>query len=167
MRKGHYFIIASLLVSLFIYLFYRTEKTVVNEIVIRLISPDSYAALKKAVNKFLPLPALVVYSLPEGLWVFCTTLTSKPYYLGYPCRRLDCLVIPLLCCVGLELLQWLHFTNGRFDPADILVSAGCWLVAAFAFAGKPGTQNLLAPLNGSRMVCLASYGIVYLSHVLD
>lgn len=167
MRKGYYFIIASLLVSLFIYVFYRTEKTVVNEIVIRMISLEGYATLKKAVNGWLPLHALVIYSLPEGLWVFCTTLTSKPYYLGHPCRRIDCLVIPLLCCVGLEILQLLHFTNGRFDPMDILVSVGCWLIAAFAFAGKPGRQNLLAPLNGSRMVCLASYGVVYFSHVLE
>ncbi len=167
MRKGHYCIIAALLVSLFIYVFYRTERTVVNEILIRMISLESYAAVKRAVNSFVPLPALVIYSLPEGLWVFCITLTSKPYYIGRPCRRMDCLVIPLLCCLGLEILQLLHLTNGRFDPADILVSLVWWLVAAFAFAGKPGTQNLLAPLNGSRMVCLVSYGIVYLSHVLE
>lgn len=167
MKKGYYAIIAPLLVSLFIYLFYRTEKTLVNEIVIRLITPDSYAALKKAVTGALPLGAFVVYSLPEGLWVFCITRTSGPYYIRLAGRRVDCLVIPLLYCVGLETAQLLHLTNGRFDPVDILVAALGWLVAAFASGDPPGGQNLLAPLNGSRMVCFATYGIVCLSHVLQ
>jgi phosphatidylethanolamine/phosphatidyl-N-methylethanolamine N-methyltransferase len=73
----------------------------------------------------------------------------------------------LLCCVGLEIFQWLHFTNGRFDLTDIGVSFLGWLLAVFAFDDKANKQNIMTPLNGSRMVCFASYGIVYLSHVLE
>lgn len=167
MRKLYYFILAPLLLSLFIYLFYRTEKTVVNEIVIRAISFDTYATLRKVVNRLLPLNELVIYSLPEGLWVFCITLTSRPYYILQENRRINCVVVPLIVFVGLELAQLLHFTNGRFDPMDILVSALFWFIAAFAFDDKLDKQNILIPLNGRKLVCFLTYVIVYLSHVME
>jgi hypothetical protein len=140
---------------------------VVNEIVIRTISFDTYATLRKVVIRFLPLNELVIYSLPEGLWVFCITLTSKPYYIQQENRRINCAVIPLLFCVGLEVFQLLHFTSGRFDLMDILVSVIFWLIAAFSFDDEPNKQNILTPLNGRTMVCFITYGIVYLSHVLE
>lgn len=167
MKKHYYFIIASLLVSLAIYLFYRTEKTVVNEVVIRTISFDQYDSLRQAVNRFLPLNEFVIYSLPGGLWTFCITLTSRPYYIQQKNWRIDCLVVPLLCCIGLEIAQLFHITNGRFDPMDIWVTFFFWAIAATAFHDKVDKQNLLTPINGKRMVCFVSYGIVYLAHVLD
>lgn len=167
MRKQYAFIIASLLVSLFIYVFYRTEKTVVNELLIRSISFDTYAALKREIIRILPLHAFVIYSLPEGLWVFCITLTSKPYYIQQEKLRIQGVMIPILFCVGLEIFQWLHFTNGRFDLNDIGVSLVGWLLAVVAFDDKVAKQNILTPMNGNRIVCLGSYGVVYLSHVLE
>jgi hypothetical protein len=166
-KKQYAFIISSLLVSLFIYVFYRTEKTVVNELLIRSTSFDTYAALKEEIIRFLPLPAFVIYSLPEGLWVFCITLTSKPYYIQQEKLRIQGVIIPLLFCMGLEIFQWLHFTNGRFDLNDILVSFVGWLLATVSFNDKVEKQNILAPFNANKMVCLVSYGIVYLSHVLE
>ena len=166
MRKSYYTIIPPLVVSLFIYLFYRTEKTLVNEIAIFFISFDHYAALKKAVTGFLPLHNIIIYSLPEGLWVFCITLTSKPYYIQINDQRMNCVVIPLIFCVGLEILQLLHFTQGRFDIIDILISVIFWGVGNYFFMDAPNRQNILTSLNGKRMVCLATYGIVYLSHVI-
>jgi hypothetical protein len=165
-RKSYYAIIAPLCLSLFIYLFYRTEKTVVNEIAIFLISFDNYAALKKAVTGFLPLNNIIIYSLPEGLWVFCITLTSKPYYIQVNDQRMNCVVIPLIFCVGLEILQLLHFTQGRFDITDILISVLFWVFGNYFFIETSNRQNILTSFNGRRMVCLATYGIVYLSHVV-
>ena len=167
MKKQYAFIIASLLVSLFIYVFYRTEKTVVNELLIHSISFDTYAALKGGMIRFLPLPAFVIYSLPEGLWVFCITLTSKPYYIHQKKLRIQGVIIPILFCVGLEIFQWFHFTNGRFDLNDIVVALMGWLVAVIAFENKADKQNILTPLNANKMVCLVSYGVLYLSHVLE
>lgn len=167
MRTRYCFIVAALLVSLFIYLFYRTEKTVVNELLIRAISFDNYTTLKKAITGFLPLNELIIYSLPEGLWVFCITLTSTPFYIRQKTRQINCVVIPLVFCIGLELCQLLHFTRGRFDYIDILVSVIFWLIAVFAFEDKLEKQNILTPLNGRRVVCFMTYGIVYLSHVLE
>ncbi|QHV99734.1 hypothetical protein [Spirosoma endbachense] len=167
MKKHYSFIIASLLVSLFIYLFYRTDKTLINEVVIRTISFDNYASLRQAVNRFLPLNEFVIYSLPEGLWAFCITLTSRPYYIQQKNRRINCQVVPLICCIGLEIAQLLHVTKGRFDLMDIWATVIFWFIATFAFDDKQDKQNILMPINGRRMVCFISYGIVYLSHVLE
>jgi hypothetical protein len=152
--------------SLFIYLFYRTEKTVVNDLLIRLISLDSYARMKDTVTQYLPLKHFVIYSLPEGLWIFCITLTSRPYMLHWGKRRLDCVYVPLIYCIGLEIFQLLHFANGRFDPVDIGMSMLFWLPANYFFRCIEEKQNLLQPINLKRIACFASYGIVYLSHVL-
>ncbi len=166
MRKKYPYIIVSLLISLFIYLFYRTERTVVNEIVIHVISFETYALLKASVVRLLLLNDILIYSLPEGLWVFCITLTSKPYYVKLNNWRITCVLIPLIYSVGLEIFQLLHFTNGRFDFMDIWISILFWSIGNYAFNEKSETQNILMPLNSKTMVCLASYSIVYLSHVL-
>lgn len=167
MRKQSYFLVAPLLVSLFIYVFYRTDKTVINELVIRTISFESYASLRQTVNRYLPLNEFVIYSLPEGLWAFCLTLTSRPYYILSENQRINGVVVPLIVCVGLELAQLLHLTKGRFDWMDIWVTVLFWVIAAFAFDDQQAKQNILTPINGRRVVCFLSYGIVYLSHVLD
>jgi hypothetical protein len=165
-RRKYIFICVSFLISLFIYLFYRTERTVVNEIVIRMISYETYTSLKTYIVKALPLNDIVIYSLPEGLWVFCITLTSKPYYIRLNNWRIDCVFIPLVFCFGLEISQLFHFTNGRFDFMDIGISTIFWLIGNYVFSDKSDKQNILASLNSKTMVCIATYCIVYLSHVI-
>jgi hypothetical protein len=155
-----------LLASLFIYLFYRTEKTVVNDMLIRLISFDTYSRMKLGVVQYLPLNKFVIYSVPEGLWVFCITLTSKPYYIQWNSRSVDCVFVPLIYCIGLEIFQVLHLTGGRFDVMDIEISILFWLLANGLFKYDAEKRNILKPLNLRSLACFASYGIVYLSHVL-
>ena len=166
MRRKYILICVSLFFSLFIYLFYRTDRTVVNEIVIRMFSFETYTMLKSHIVKVLPFNNIVIYSLPEGLWVFCITLTSKPYYIRLNNWRVDCVFIPLIFCFCLEIFQLFHFTNGRFDFMDIGISAIFWLIGNCAFDDKSVKQNVLASLNSKSMVCFATYCIVYLSHVL-
>lgn len=166
MRKNTLLIILSLLVSLFIYLFYRTEKTVINALWIHVFSVHDYAALREAVTNLLPLNKAIIYSLPEGLWVFCITLTSKPFYIQVYTRQLHCTIMPLIVCIGLEVLQLLHLTNGRFDFMDIWVSISFWMLANYFFNHKAEKQNILSPINVRSIACFFSYGIVYLAHVL-
>lgn len=166
MRKRYYIVGASLLASLFIYLFFRTEKTVINDLAIRLISFGNYAALKAYVQRTVILNDWMVYSLPEGLWVFCITLISKPYVVGYKSLEIEGVMVPIIFCIGLEFLQLLQWTNGRFDPADIWTSVIFWFLAAYAFKEKCGKQNILATLNARSIMCFFTYGIIYLSHVL-
>lgn len=165
MSRKYILICVALLISLFIYLFYRTNVTVVNEIFIRMLSLDTYIRLKAQIVQVLPLNDMVIYSLPEGLWIFCITLTSKPYYIRLYNRRIDCIFIPLIFCVGLEILQLFHITNGRFDFMDIGVSVIFWILGGYILNDKPEKQNILTRPNSKTIICLASYCIVYLAHV--
>ena len=165
MKKNYFFILLSLLSSLFIYLFYRTEKTVINEIFISLVSFEKFADLRQSISNSLPLNEHIIYSLPEGLWVFCITLTSKFLFIKIGSRVINLLFVPLVFSIGLELFQLLHLTNGRFDLWDILVSILFWGVANYLFKHKKTRQNILDPFNSRSFICFLSYQIVYLAHV--
>lgn len=151
---------------MFIYLFYRTEKTVVNEIFIQLITFSEYSELKTSIRAVLPLNEFVIYSLPEGLWVFCITLISKPFYIQINQLSIRCIFFPLLYSVGLEIFQLFHFVNGRFDFADIGASMLFWLIAISIFKDTPANQNIFKNLNTKKLFCIGGYSIVYLSHVI-
>ena len=166
MKNSHFIIIASLLVSLFIYLFYRTEKTVINEIFIQLVTYSKYSTLKTAVRTSLPLNELVIYSLPEGLWIFCITLTSKHFYIQPGKPFIKCVFFPLIYSIGLEIFQLFHLVNGRFDFMDIWVSLAFWLLGLHIFNDTMAVENIFKNLNTKKLVCIGSYGLVYLSHVM-
>lgn len=157
--------ILSLLVSLFIYLFYRTERTVITEIFISIISHETYVALKLPIKNSLPLDPHIIYSLPEGLWVFCITLTSKYLFFKIGKIEINCVFIPLAFSIGLELFQMFHYTNGRFDYWDIGFSVFFWAIANFLIKYKSGKQNILSPITTKSILCVISYAIVYLAHV--
>ncbi|MDI9364128.1 MAG: hypothetical protein QM541_04190 [Flavobacterium sp.] len=165
MKKNYCYIALSLLLSLFVYLFYRTEKTVINEIFISIISFDKFAELRKEITNILPLNEHIIYSLPEGLWVFCITLTSKHLFLKVGKLEINLFFIPLVFSIGLELFQLLHLTNGRFDFWDIGFSILFWAVANYLINYKSIRQNILQPFTLKSFICLLSYLIVYLAHV--
>jgi len=165
MKKNYCYIILAMLLSLFIYMFYRTEKTVVNEIFISIISFDKYALLRRSVTTALPLNEHIIYSLPEGLWVFCITLTSSLFFVKIGYREMNLHFVPLFFSIGLEFLQLFHVTNGRFDFWDIGASIFFWAIAFYLVAAKSTKQNILQPFAIKSYVCILSYLIVYLAHV--
>lgn len=153
------------MVSLFIYLFFRTEKTVINEIFVSLISFEKYVELRKNIANMLPLNECIIYSLPEGLWVFCITLTSTSLFIKLGRIELNLLFLPLIFSIGLELFQLLHLTNGRFDFWDIGFSILFWTIANYMATNKSQSQNILNPFTTKSCICILSYLIVYLAHV--
>ena len=166
MRKLFLYIIPSLLISLFIYLFYRTEKTVVTDLLISIITKENYLLLKHSIVQKLPLNEYIIFSLPEGLWVFCITLTSKDIYLSHKDRMINFAFLPLIFSIGLEIFQLVELTNGRFDVFDILVSIFFWFVAYFVIDHQStNKQHLFSSFNNKSVAFLASYAIVYLAHV--
>lgn len=165
MKKTYLLIAVSLLLSLFIYLFYRTENTVVNRMFISVFSFEDLAALRKCVTTLFPLSEHIVYSLPEGLWVFSITLTSRLFFVRLGRREVGLVFLPLLFSVGLECMQLLHITNGRFDWWDIGASLLSWAAARYMVPMKGHRQNLLQSYNLHSGICLSSYFIVYLAHV--
>lgn len=165
MKKYIPLLAVSLFLSLFIYVFYRTEKTLINQIFIALFHHETYTILKTRVTFLLPLPDYIIYSLPEGLWVFCITLTSSFFYLEVQKRKWSLVFVPILLAFLLEIFQLLHFTNGRFDLMDIVFSTGFWLLALFCTRTNIGKEPLFQSVNTTTICCIISYSIVYLAHV--
>lgn len=165
MKKYIPLIAGSLFFCLFIYVFYRTEKTLVNQVVISLFSRERYAGLKASITSMLPLNDYIIYSLPEGLWVFCITLTSSFFYLQVQNRKWSLVFVPILVALIMEILQLLHFTNGRFDVMDINFSIGFWILALFFTRANPGKEQLFQSFNTRTACCMLSYFIVFLARV--
>ena len=155
----------SLLCCLFIYVFYRTEKTLVNQFVIAIMSPDHYFSLKHAVNQVIPLNDYFVYCLPEGLWVYCITLISGYFYIDYGKLRLSLVPLPLLLAGIMELFQLFHLSKGRFDWIDLFFVAGFWLAGLFSISPDVEKQPLFKRFYSGSVLCVASYLIVFLAHV--
>jgi hypothetical protein len=164
-KKQYTLIVLCLLISLFIYLFFRTEKTVINELFISIISTERYVEMRKDIVNVFPLNEHIIYSLPEGLWVFCITLTSTSLFLKLGRIKLNLLFLPLIFTIGLELFQLLHLTNGRFDFWDIGFSILFWAIANFFITNRNQSQNILKPFTKKSSICILSYLIVYFAHV--
>lgn len=165
MRTYYIYAFIALLISLFIYLFYRTEKTLVNEIFISLFSLHSYLQLKTSVQNSLPIRNAFVYSLPEGLWVFCATLISKHFFIDLNSIKIQCGYIPLVFAILLELLQYLNIRNGTFDFVDIVFSVVFWYIGYSFFNQHTKSEDIFKELTFERTLCFVSYIIVYLAHV--
>ena len=164
MKKNYWLILFSLLLSLCIYVFYRTEKTLINEMIIWHVPYDNFYALRSNVSFALPLNDHIIYSLPEGLWVFCITLTSYSFFLRIDKFKINLLYLPLIFSIGLELFQLFNFTNGRFDLWDIGLSIFFWGLANYAMKHQIEKQNILNPFTINSFICVLSYLIVYLAH---
>ncbi len=113
----------------------------------------------------IPLKDYIVYSLPEGLWVFCITLTTSFFYLEVNNRKWNLFYLPLMLAVIIELFQLFHLTNGRFDLMDITFACGFWLLARFCTRSFSEKEPLFQSFNIKTFTCMFSYSIVYLSHV--
>ncbi|WP_394750956.1 hypothetical protein [Spongiimicrobium salis] len=165
MKKQYFLIFFSLTVSLFIYVFFRTEKTVINAVFSTLITEENYIYLKQFIHGNIRLHPFIVYSLPEGLWVFAITLTSKNLFLKLGTFTLNGTYLPLYFAIGLELLQLVHITNGRFDYWDIVVSVFFWILACYGMQPLGPKQNILDQFHARSILCIFTYAIVYLAHV--
>jgi hypothetical protein len=158
-------IASALSVSLFIYLFYRSEKTVVNELMIFVFSFETYTFLKNTIIQLIPLPKAIVYSLPGGLWIFCATALSQDFYLKMKGFMLQLAFVPVVFALGLEFCQLAHLTNGRFDIRDISCYVFFWLLAYLFFPSQGSQQNIASPFTVNGFICLACFHSVYLAHV--
>jgi hypothetical protein len=163
--KRTYNLVVALSVSLFIYLFYRSERTVVNELAVLVLSFDIYAAIKKSIVDAIPLNGQIIFSLPGGLWIFCATALSKDFYMKIRDHKIQVVLVPILFAIGLEFCQLIHLTNGRFDIWDIVFYLLFWLLACYSFQSHGPQQNILSPFTLHGFICLACFLSVYLAHV--
>ena len=163
--KRRYSIGIALFVSLFIYVFYRSEKTVVNELIISILSLETYSAIKSSMVNAVPLNKLLVFSLPGGLWIFCVTALSQDFYIKIRNYKIQFFRIPILFAIGLEFCQLIHLTNGRFDLWDLVFYLMFWLLAYYSYRFRRAQQNILSPFTLRGFTCLVCFLSVYLAHV--
>lgn len=164
MKKYYTTTAVALLVSLFIYIVYRSEQTVVNILLDQLTGHRAFL-WKQQVRHLLPLPGYIIFSVPEGLWIFAATLISKNLYLVYRHRKFHLVHVPILYGIGLEFLQLLHIMPGRFDILDILFTLFFWLLAMLFISNPFRQQSIREQFNYRTFLLLFAYGIVFLSHV--
>lgn len=164
MKRYYLLISLSLLTGLFIYIFYRTEHTVIN-ILLHKLSRGSLHQFRIGLRAHLKLPASVVFSLPEGLWVFAATLTSKHLYCIVYKKRIHLSWLPMSYAVLLECLQLMHIMPGRFDVLDLFFSLclGLWALRKIECPLPP--QYLSRQFNYRTLSVVYIYAIVFLSHV--
>ena len=155
----------AMLFSIFVYLFYRTEKTVINEIFISLVSWDRFVAIREWVLLHVPLHQQVIYSIPEGLWVGVITLSSRFMFVRVGKQEIDLKYLPLVFAFGLELFQLVGVTFGQFDFWDLFWSLFFWALALVSVKFSPPRQNVFQPFNVHSWVFMGSYLIVFLAHV--
>ena len=155
----------SLLFSLFVYLFYRSEQTVVNELFQFIFSGETYLSLKEVINENLSLPKFLIFSLPEGLWVLAVTIASKNIYFDKKKRYFHLAFLPLVIAIALEIFQLTHLTNGTFDLWDLLSAITFWSIGYFLLPSPSTKQPLFVQMNTNSIVCMVSYLVLYLSHV--
>jgi hypothetical protein len=73
------------------------------------------------------LPEWLLFSAPDGLWVYGLTACLALVWRGEPGRaRWAWLCVGLALGAGGELGQWMGLVPGVFDPADLLLCVAAW-----------------------------------------
>jgi hypothetical protein len=80
------------------------------------------------------LPGVIVYSLPDALWVYSFTVLLGYIWSGQtPCwERRFWTFLPVSLGIGGEFGQLLRLVPGTFDWADVAAYAGAWLSASLS-----------------------------------
>ena len=149
----------------FIYFAFRIEATVLNQLILLFLSRESYLLYKTQAAALITVNSFAIFSLPEGLWVFCATALSAPFYIEFKARRINCIIIPLLFAISLEFMQLLHLTHGRFDWVDLVCSFAFWLSGYGVTSKLKGNTDLLSSVSHKSLACYAIYLLVLLSYV--
>ena len=165
MKRYYTIIVTALLAALFIYLFYRTEKTIINIMFTKLFGSSITISLRHFFKTYLPLPDLIVYSLPGALWVFSATLISRHLYVRFRKYVVPLCIFPMLYTVLLEFLQLTHFLPGTFDYIDIILAMGFGLLARRSVKCPMPVQHIFYQYSYRTTSLVYIYGIVFLSHV--
>lgn len=146
-------------------MFYRTEDTIINRLILLVFSPESYMQTKSFIQQQLPLRWYEIYSLPQGLWVFCITLFSKHLYIEWRHKTFKLVYLPLILAVIIEGFQYVHWTNGTFDPLDLFFSGVFWVFAHYLFK-NPYPYVRVLPLDKTwKIFCVLTYALVFLGCV--
>lgn len=112
-------IICPLVIAAFIYLLFRPTTTVVFKLFEILQLDNLVLSLRSTLNPS-HFPQWFVYSLPGGLWLlaFQNSISLIKKFSGK--YLIPILLGASLTGIGLEFLQYVNITDGRFDGTDLL-----------------------------------------------
>ena len=167
MRIKYFIIALALLLSLFVYLFFRTEQTIVNYLFIKIWGGEPFYQSRAWVTARVNLSNFQMYSMPEALWILAITLLSKRYMIQLGNRHISLWYLPLILAFGFEFFQWMHWSNGSAD-LNYLWGAGLfWALGMTVFPEKEPKISLFQSFNIHALLCTGAYAVVYLAHVMN
>lgn len=129
----------SLLISFYLYAFYRSEQTVINILLSQTLPNHLYETLRHQVNLLLPLPDVLIGRIPAGFWILGSSLLSHDCVLILDQFELRLAWVPPLVALLIEIAQYFHLTDGTFDPWDVVT------IAIAAFIATWSTKRLSSP----------------------
>lgn len=112
-------VILPLLLSIGIYTFFRSDSYAISMFVHFLVDAHIIEELGTEINEYMSIPPVLVGSLPSAFWVFSTTLISTHVNVVGRLKRRALALLPFLFAFGMEIFQYVGFTDGTFDFYDI------------------------------------------------
>lgn len=164
MRKYAAMLVA-LLVSAFIYLFYRTNHTLINELFALVFGDVLYGSLKSIIQSNLKLPSQFIYSLPGALWVWVISIASRDVFIFVRGRKISLVFLPIIVAIGFELFQYFNWINGHFDWWDIFYALSFWLLSFVSFNKQKRSFSEAYSTIHYNLVFAGSYLLVFFAHV--
>ncbi len=165
--KKYAAMVAALSISAFIYLFYRTNQTVINQLFAIVFGVDVYLFLKSFFHANLKLPAQIIYSLPGALWVWVVSISSRDVFIEFKGAKISLVILPLIVALGFELFQYFHWINGHFDWWDVVYSTTFWLFSFISLNKQKRTSNDKHAKFYYNLIFAGSYLIVFFAHVMN
>lgn len=105
-----------------IYLFIRPVNFVIHLVATKLLLFEPVNSIREASLSFYPyLPNIIVYNLPDGLWVYSFTAAIL-YVWKFQLNKwsIPFCLIPVILGVGSEFGQLFEMVPGTFDPLDAI-----------------------------------------------
>jgi hypothetical protein len=163
MKRGSAFIaMGALLVSLGIFVLYRSEGCAVNLIANVACQMPFLTNLRGVCQSNWPASDFFVYQLPGGLWVLAATLASWNGPAIRELWRFNMSHLPLTVAIGLEVFQKMGITDGTFDVGDIVAAYGGFCVAKYLGEEIPG-PTIPITTQARRLFCFGSCLLLFLA----
>ncbi len=146
MRHHRLLIAFPLVLCVIIAALYRLDATALNVLLAAVFGPP-FGAMRTYAQSHFPLPGCLIYNLPSALWTWSLTLLGHRLFVRIPAnRRLSYRPLAITFVLLMEVVQYLGWSDGTFDWADISWSLVAYLLALLClrFFAAPLTSRLPA-----------------------
>ena len=161
-----YIVLLPFLVSLGIYLAFRTDATIVNVLAskISILGHTRSYLCHLGLSKTGNLSYFFVYVFPGALWLASVMAISTGISYEKKGQKYFLMVLPLLYGIGIEISQYFHFTDGTFDWGDMLAVPFACLLGYFL--GKKCFDKNLLPLGWGVFLLVLAFLSLFMADVV-